>query len=111
ARSAAMPPRSRTPQAEPGPVGLRGAEPVEETAAGTGRPTPAGTASPSTASRSPTGGPAAPERLLDVGVGRLGHSRGDLPWTVLLDPGDNEFCLPRPRHDAPGNASAAAPVV
>ncbi|WP_152360129.1 VOC family protein [Microlunatus speluncae] len=36
-------------------------------------------------------------RLLDLGARRLDHDWGDLPWTVLLDPGNNEFCLLRPR--------------
>lgn len=34
-------------------------------------------------------------RLLDGGAVRLEHGWGDLPWTVLLDPGGNEFCLLR----------------
>jgi hypothetical protein len=34
-------------------------------------------------------------RLLDGGAVRLEHDWGDLPWTVLLDPGGNEFCLLR----------------
>ncbi|MFC7622611.1 VOC family protein [Microlunatus sp. GCM10028923] len=36
-------------------------------------------------------------RLLDLGARRLDHDWGDLPWTVLLDPGNNEFCLLRPQ--------------
>lgn len=36
-------------------------------------------------------------RLLDLGATRLDHDWGELPWTVLLDPGNNEFCLLRPR--------------
>lgn len=30
---------------------------------------------------------------LDLGASRVQHSWGDLPWTVLTDPGGNEFCL------------------
>lgn len=33
--------------------------------------------------------------LLDLGARRLDHDWGDLPWTVLVDPGNNEFCLLR----------------
>ena len=33
--------------------------------------------------------------LLDLGATRRLHDWGDLPWTVLLDPGGNEFCLLR----------------
>lgn len=32
-------------------------------------------------------------RLLDLGARRLEHDWGELPWTVLLDPSGNEFCL------------------
>lgn len=31
--------------------------------------------------------------LLDLGARRLDHDWGELPWTVLVDPGNNEFCL------------------
>ena len=30
---------------------------------------------------------------LDLGATRLRHEWGELPWTVLADPGGNEFCL------------------
>lgn len=33
--------------------------------------------------------------LLDLGARRLDHDWGELPWTVLVDPGNNEFCLLR----------------
>lgn len=36
---------------------------------------------------------AALARLLDLGAVRVTHDWGDLPWTVLLDPGGNECCL------------------
>ena len=32
-------------------------------------------------------------RALDLGATRLRHEWGELPWTVLADPGGNEFCL------------------
>lgn len=35
------------------------------------------------------------DALLDLGARRLEHDGGELPWTVLLDPGDNEFYLLR----------------
>ncbi|WP_156253537.1 VOC family protein [Pseudactinotalea terrae] len=31
--------------------------------------------------------------LLDLGARKLDHDWGELPWTVLVDPGNNEFCL------------------
>lgn len=34
-------------------------------------------------------------RLLELGGTLLEHDWGDLPWTVLLDPGGNECCLLR----------------
>jgi hypothetical protein len=33
------------------------------------------------------------QRLLDAGAVRLEHDWGELPWTVLIDPGGNECCL------------------
>ena len=35
-------------------------------------------------------------RLLGLGARRLQHNWGELNWTVLVDPGNNEFCLLRP---------------
>ena len=36
------------------------------------------------------------ERLLGLGASRLDHDWGELNWTVLVDPGNNEFCLLKP---------------
>jgi hypothetical protein len=35
------------------------------------------------------------QQLFDLGARRLEHDWGDLPWTPLIDPADNEFCLLR----------------
>ncbi len=35
--------------------------------------------------------------LIDLGATPLDHDWGPLDWTVLVDPGNNEFCLLRPR--------------
>jgi hypothetical protein len=35
------------------------------------------------------------DALLALGARPLTHDWGELPWTVLLDPGNNEFCLLR----------------
>ena len=45
--------------------------------------------------RVPPGGDddAALAALLDLGARRLEHDWGELPWIVLVDPGNNEFCL------------------
>ncbi len=32
-------------------------------------------------------------RLLDLGARRVDVGQGDVPWIVLADPEDNEFCL------------------
>lgn len=36
------------------------------------------------------------DRLLALGARRLEHDWGELNWTVLVDPGNNEFCLLKP---------------
>jgi catechol 2,3-dioxygenase-like lactoylglutathione lyase family enzyme len=35
-------------------------------------------------------------RLLSAGAGRVDIGQGDVPWTVLVDPEGNEFCVLRP---------------
>ena len=42
----------------------------------------------------PIGGQAAEvERLLSLGARRIDIGQGDVPWVVLADPDDNEFCV------------------
>ncbi|MFN8120003.1 MAG: VOC family protein [Micropruina glycogenica] len=36
------------------------------------------------------------ERLLGLGARKIEHDWGKLNWTVMLDPGNNEFCLLKP---------------
>ena len=33
------------------------------------------------------------ERLIELGATRLDIGQGDVPWVVLADPEDNEFCV------------------
>lgn len=33
------------------------------------------------------------ERLLSLGARRIDIGQGDVPWAVLADPDDNEFCV------------------
>jgi glyoxalase superfamily protein len=37
------------------------------------------------------------ERLISLGARRVDIGQGDVPWIVLADPDDNEFCLLTPR--------------
>ena len=37
------------------------------------------------------------ERLITLGARRIDIGQGDVPWTVLADPEDNEFCVLTPR--------------
>jgi glyoxalase superfamily protein len=37
------------------------------------------------------------ERLLSLGARRVDIGQGDVPWVVLADPDDNEFCVLTPR--------------
>ena len=45
------------------------------------------------------------ERLLALGARRVDVGQGDVPWVVLADPEDNEFCLLGRRVD-PGTPGA-----
>jgi Glyoxalase-like domain len=37
------------------------------------------------------------ERLLELGAATADIGQGDVPWTVLADPGGGEFCVLTPR--------------
>ena len=37
------------------------------------------------------------ERLISLGAKRIDIGQGDVPWIVMADPDDNEFCVLRPR--------------
>jgi NAD(P)-dependent dehydrogenase (short-subunit alcohol dehydrogenase family) len=37
------------------------------------------------------------DRLLGLGATRAGIGQGEVPWVVLADPEDNEFCVLTPR--------------
>lgn len=48
------------------------------------------------------------EFLLDLGARRADVGQGEVPWVVLADPEDNEFCVldPRPEYDRTGRVAA-----
>lgn len=50
-------------------------------------------------------------RALDLGARRIDIGQGDVPWTVLADPENNEFCILEPRDHFSSSGPIAAMVL